>query len=330
MNQEYAKRYEEEINRYKNVLNIHELPDIFYYWSNKYLAPIYRSYGFQNIRSIYVHFMREACRMQPGKILRFVSIGAGNCQLEVLLAHKLLTTGKKNFVLECLDINPDMLERGAQKAAEKGVEDFMEFRATDLNMWEVQNQYDIILAIQCLHHFVELENIFDKIYKYLSPTGYFITHDMIGRNGHQRWPETLDVVNHFWNMLPDKYKYNHQLHRLEKEFMDWDCSVEGFEGIRSQDILPLLVNKFHFHFFLHWGGAIDVFIDRSFGPNFDPNSAWDCQFIDSVHALDFDKTLAGIVKPTQMIAAMSKSDLGNPKQYWYGLSPEFCVRHPVS
>ena len=271
--------------------------------------------------------MREACRQNPGKTMRFVSIGAGNCESEVGWVAKLRTSGVKNFVFECLDINPDMLRRGEQLAREKSVEDNLEFKAVDLNYWDVQYQYDIIIAAQCLHHFVELEVIFDKIYNYLSPAGYFLTHDMIGRNGHMRWPETLDILNDFWKTLPDKYKYNHQLQRLEKEFSDWDCSVEGFEGIRAQDILPLLVQKFHFEFFVWWGGVIDVFVDRSFGHNFNPNSEWDRRFIDSVQELNFEKTLAGTVKPTQMMAAMSKVNVSR-KLFWYGLTPEFCVRKP--
>ncbi len=327
METEYAKKMNEEINRYKDVLNIHELPEIFHYWSNKYLLPIIRSYGFPNLQAIYVHYMREACRNNPGKTMRFVSIGAGNCELEVALASKLRSSGKRNFIFECLDINADMLGRGAQMAKEKSVDDLMEFKAVDLNFWEVAYQYDIIIAAQCLHHFVELEVIFDKIYNYLSHSGYFITHDMIGRNGHLRWPETLDILNDFWKTLPDKYKYNHQLQRLEKEFSDWDCSMEGFEGIRAQDILPLLVQKFHFEFFVYWGGVIDVFVDRSFGHNFNPNSEWDCRFIDSVQELNFAKTLAGVVKPTQMIAIMSKANVSR-KLFWYGLTPEFCVRKP--
>jgi SAM-dependent methyltransferase len=326
METDYARKLNEEINRYKDVLNIHELPGIFHYWSNKYLAPVIRSYGFQSINDIYVHYMREACQKDPGKTMRFISIGAGNCELEVDLALKLHTEGIRSFVFECLDINPDMLERGRQLAIGKNVGDLMAFKATDLNYWDVEHTYEIIIAAQCLHHFVELELIFEKIYEYLSPRGFFITHDMIGRNGHQRWPETLGLVHEFWGTLPDRYKFNHQLQRLELEFMDWDCSVEGFEGIRAQDILPLLNQKFHFEFFVYWGGVIDIFIDRGFGHNYDPKSDWDRRFIDQVQQVNFEKILEGAVKPTQMIAAMSKVNFSR-KLYWYGLAPEFCTRY---
>ena len=60
-----------------------------------------------------------------------------------------------------------------------------------------------------------------------------------------RWPEAYGVLSELWKELPETYKYNHQLKRLEIEYENWDCSTEGFEGIRSQDILPLLIETFH-------------------------------------------------------------------------------------
>jgi hypothetical protein len=51
-----------------------------------------------------------------------------------------------------------------------------------------------------------------------------------------------------------------------------------FEGIRSQDILPLLLEYFHFEVFIPYGNVIDPFIDRTFGPNFDSSREWDRDF----------------------------------------------------
>ena len=142
-----------------------------------------------------------------------------------------------------------------------------------------------------------------------------------------RWPEALTLVRTLWNTLPDHYKYNHQLKRLEIEFDNWDCSKEGFEGIRAQDILPLLVERFSFELFIGWGGVIDIFIDRSFGHNFDPAKEWDRSFIDEVHRLNEESLENGLIKPTQILAAMSKSSRTTTRQYKH-LSPRFCIRRP--
>ena len=81
-----------------------------------------------------------------------------------------------------------------------------------------------------------------------------------------RWPEALGIVEAISANAPDRYKYNHQLKRYEERLDNWDCSEEGFEGVRAQDILPLLVKRFAFRKFLAFGNLTDLFIDRSFGP----------------------------------------------------------------
>ena len=157
---------------------------------------------------------------------------------------------------------------------------------------------------QSLHHFVNLEHIFETIRSHMKPHGYFIVSDMIGRNGHMRWPEAYKIVCDLWRLLPDKYKWNHLLKRYEDMYDNWDCSKEGFEGIRSQDILPLLSRYFEFDFFFAFGNVIDVFVDRCFGPNFDPNDDYDKAFIDFVARLDEKKIEEGLIHPTHLMARM--------------------------
>ena len=50
---------------------------------------------------------------------------------------------------------------------------------------------------------------------------------------------------------------------IEEQYENWDCSEEGFEGIRAQDILKLLNKNFYFKKFLAYGNLIDIFIDRN-------------------------------------------------------------------
>ena len=51
---------------------------------------------------------------------------------------------------------------------------------------------------------------------------------------------------------------------------------------------------------------IDPFVDRSFGANFDPEAAWDREFIDQVHRRDEDEIAAGCLWPTHMLALLGK------------------------
>ena len=318
----------QEIKRFKSCRNVHELPAIFHYWSNKYLVPKFLSFGFGNPKEFFHLYMMRCCLRFAGDDCRFISIGSGNCDLETEIARMLLKSGGSNFVLECLDVNQHMLKRGRTLAEENGLLNHMRFVCSDITLWEPDEQYHLVMVNHSLHHFVALERLFDNIHKVLHPEGYFVVDDMIGRNGHMRWPEALAIVQELWKELPDCYKYNHQLKRLEIEYENWDCSrYGGFEGIRSQDILPLLLKKFHFDLFVGFGNVIDVFVDRNFGHNFDPNSKFDTEFIDRVHAIDEKSINSGAIKPTHMTAAMTKNGMVQTKMNNH-LAPEFCVRWP--
>jgi hypothetical protein len=118
---------------------------------------------------------------------------------------------------------------------------------------------------------------------------------MIGRNGHLRWSEALQVLEPFWQELPLSYRFNHLTKRTEPTFVNRDYSEDSLEGIRAQDILPLLVESFHFHFFVPFANVVIPFVDRAFGPNFNVEKEWDRDFIDRVHAADEAAIIAGDV-----------------------------------
>lgn len=323
----YDDRINNEISYYKDCHNVHELPDIFHYWSNKYLLPKQEKFGFTNPDDFFVFYCKKYClENTQNKNIRIISIGSGNGELEIKIASELSSQGIENYTIECMDINEYMLERTLELAKEKGVEQHIKIIKSDFNKWKPNGKYDVVIANQSLHHVLELEHLFDSIYKSLSKTGIFITSDMIGRNGHMRWPEALEALQPFWDSLPEKYKYNQMLKRQENQYINHDCSTDGFEGIRAQDVLPLLVKKFNFELFIPFANIIMVFIDRPFGHNFSVKNPQDTNFIDKVHQRDEELILEGKLKPTQMIAVMTKDEVRNPKLINSKLTPEFCIR----
>jgi SAM-dependent methyltransferase len=316
----YADSLAAEQKVYENNVAIHDLPPIFHYWSNKHLLPKLQSFGFSSLNEMFLTHLEKAC-LRPTP--RLVSLGAGNCDLELELAQALKAKGH-DFTLDCLELNPAMLERGRVAADAAGLSN-LNFIPTDLNTWNAAGGYDAVVAIQSLHHVVNLEGLFDEVKRCLRPGGTFLISDMIGRNGHQRWPEALEIVHEFWRKLPPSYRFNIQLSRYEQLYQSWDCSVQGFEGVRSQDILPLLLERFHFQFFFPYGNAIDPFVDRAFGPHFDAAAEWDRSFIDAVHQRDDDEMAAGRLKPTHLLAVLGDEPYTTPT-FPGNLSPQFCVR----
>ncbi|MEM7482403.1 MAG: class I SAM-dependent methyltransferase [Acidobacteriota bacterium] len=322
------RRLEQEIARYRDCVNVHDLPAIYHFWSHRWVLPKLQACGYEGVDHFFSSHIATQCRSgDRAKTHGVISIGAGNCDLEVRLAEQLRADGVTNFRFRCLELNPFMIERGRELAKQAGVEEHFRFDVLDIDDWQPSEPVSVCLANHSLHHIVDLESLFAKIHRAIGQEGVFLTNDMIGRNGHMRWPEALTLVDDIWSEMPQRYKYNHQLSRWEEEYENWDCSVEGNEGIRAQDIMPLLVETFAFESCVAFGNLVDIFVDRSFGHNFDPEKAEDLAFIERIAELDEAKIDGGELKPTHLLAAMRARPVAATRIYrdW---TPDFCVRWP--
>jgi SAM-dependent methyltransferase len=323
---DYAASLREERRIFDHCVDVHDLPGIFHYWSETHLQPKALRSGFADATALFATRLNAQFAAHPGPP-RFCSLGSGNADLEIELARRLRAAGRREFTFDCVDLNSEMRARGTAAAIKAGVADHLNFIEGDLNYWTPAQSCDAILANQSLHHIVNLEGLLDASKQALGRDGIFLISDMIGRNGHQRWPEALEIIQQYWKALPPSYRVNCRTGRYEHEFEDWDCSGEGFEGVRAQDILPLLIDRFEFHLFFPFGNLIDPFVDRTFGPNFDRVQPCDRAFIDEVHNRDHQELIAGHLKPTHIIAVAGTGPVDSPV-FADGLSPRFCVRPP--
>ena len=321
----YLARLEAEGQTFDHNEDVHDLPDIFHYWSNRYLLPKFTDLGFVSAADMMTQGIGRNLGGPEAGVRRIASLGAGNCDFEIDLAKRLLEHGHTNFVIECLELSGSMLERGRAAAEAASVASYIEPVQVDLNAWKPSGAYHALVAVQSLHHVLDLEGVFASASESLAAGGQFLVCDTIGRNGHMRWPEAMRLILEFWRKLPPSYRYNRQLQRYEELYENWDCSTVGFEGIRAQDILPVLAANFRFDMFLGYGNIIDPFIDRCFGPNFDPKKDWDRTFIDEVHRRDEEGLATGELKPTQMMAALSS---GSRKAMAQGVDVDRFIRVP--
>ncbi len=319
--EDYTARVEQQINQYASTLDIHVLPDSFHYWSHNYIRPALESvFNVQSVAEFYADgFAKSAMGLQRPK---FLSIGCGDGWLEIEVA-KILKARGLEFDLIGADIAPNMLERFSSAIPPELVDNVFPVEH-DLNSISIDGRFNGIMANHSLHHFIGLEHIFDFVRERLD--GVFITNDMIGRNGHMRWPETLAVMRGFWPLLSKEQKTNLQLSRYEERLSNHDCSTEGFEGIRAQDILPLLKEKFCVRKFVAVGGFIDLLVDRGFGHSFNMKDECDVSLIRSLCELNDMMLDADMIKPTIMFGYF---DLVSKNTVSYrDRTPDRSVRRP--
>ncbi len=325
---DYAERVDRELDSYREVRPELTHPKIFTYWASRYLSPRLRAIMGTPIPEEFfaIHLAERIRRGLAGR--RIASLGCGDCGSEIDVARRIAALGVGEFWFDCFDLSEHVLGRARSAVENAGLSGTIRLHQADLNAWAPEpGAYAGIMVNHAFHHLLELERIFDAIDRGLHADGVLVNSDMIGRNGHMRWPEAVAIVESAWRFLPAHYKYNHLLHRQEDEFVNWDCAQGTFEGIRAQDILPLLVGRFHFERFVAFGNLPDVFVERTFGPNFSVDDPRDTAFIDFLEGLNTLLVDAGQLKPTQMFAVLAKHSSG-PTLCDRGWTPQFCVRDP--
>jgi len=297
----------------------------FTYWTSQHLRPrLLRVFETGDVDDL---FAREIAYAHPdGEQMRVLSLGSGDCTTEIQVM-RLLTERGCDVNMTCTDLNPVVTAAASERATAEGFGDRISFAALNLNGDFVDGTFHAVMTNHSLHHLDGLEFVFSRVRSALLPGGVFVVSDMIGKNGHSRWPEALPFVENLWNYLPSEKKYNRFAQCYEEKFPNYDCTADdSFEGVRAQDILPLLISLFRFRKFVAYGNIPDVFVDRIYGQNLDPAEARDAAFIDYLEGLNVALINAGVIKPTMMFATLTV-DGDEPCTYdWW--DPNFCVRVP--
>jgi SAM-dependent methyltransferase len=298
----YARAVAGQLRQFPNADGMHALPPIFWYWVERHLCEKARG----RIPSVYPDKFFSAGIIDAVSrtgIPRVLSVGAGDATQEILIAKELCRLGHDDIEILCADLTPALVADAAANIEAAGLSAKVRAIQIDLNKgFPLQARFGAVIAIDVLHHILNLEGLFQAVEDAINPDGSFIFRDVIGRNGHMRWPEVLKPLRSMWTRLPLRLRYNHMKSEPDLWFENFDCSVEGFEGIRAQDIMGLLADRFDFEQILTYGGLTDVFIDRAFGPNLDPQREEDRQFIDSLQMVEDNLAAAGSIKPTQIYA----------------------------
>ena len=218
---------------------------------------------------------------RPG--LRMLSLGAGSGGVEITLAQQ-----ARPAHIVCMDINPELLELGGQRASELGLN--ATFRQADLNRVELpQKEFDLVFCHASLHHVIELERLAEQIRHTLRPGGELIIVDVITRSGYLMWPETREIAKGLWKMLPEKFRLNHTAYaepRIDEQIWEADTSEHGMECIRSEDILPTLEQIFTVECFVPYFSLSRRFFDTMYGPNYDLNAPLDKALLNWIWELD--------------------------------------------
>jgi SAM-dependent methyltransferase len=163
--------------------------------------------------------------------LRILSLGSGDCGHELDLARRL----RLPHHIVCTDPNAAIFAPAREAAARAGFN--FEFREADLNFLHIEpRRYDLIFAHAVLHHVINLEHLFEQVAGGLSDRGLFQITEVIGENRKLLWDANQRLANTLLDALPS--------HMTRGMRLAVAAEAAGREGVRQEDILPLLHDSF--------------------------------------------------------------------------------------
>jgi SAM-dependent methyltransferase len=223
-----------------------------------------------------------------GRPIRILSLGSGYCGHELDMARAI---GLPSVVV-CTDIN-DALFGQARAAAEAEGLNF-EFRMADLNFIEIEpGTYDVIFAHASLHHVINLERLFAGVEAGLTPQGVFHLVEVVGKNRKLIWDVNERFANATLACLPDSITGGLRV--------DVPVDADGMEGVRQEDILPLLRERFFALYELRHGAFIRfVCTHPDLGRCFDPAVPDRRRALEFMFACDWAAVRNGILEALEI------------------------------
>ena len=300
MDNDYSAKMKNEIRHYEKIFKnrmSQEVPPVWLKVEKYFADCIEKVTGVCNL------YQYVARHVKGKSAVSILGLGSGTCGNELDGIAPLLKQQGCTINLTCLDINEAILDQALIESEKRGVH-FIPM-VQDVNKIKLDfEEYDIIVAYASLHHFIELEHIAKEINKSLKKDGIFVTVDIPTRNGYKMWDNTYEVVKSIWRVLPPKYKITQSGFfgsAFEEEFKNIDYSVNSFECINSEAILPALRKHLKEIHFVPSLSIARRFFDTKFGYNYDLTDAMDLSIFDFIIT-----QLSQLTKP-QAYAALRSS-----------------------
>jgi 2-polyprenyl-3-methyl-5-hydroxy-6-metoxy-1,4-benzoquinol methylase len=148
-----------------------------------------------------------------------------------------------------VDIAPEQIERATTNAKEAGLDDALSFHVADARaaLREAAGQYDVVLALDSLHHFSHLEEITRLTARALGPGGLLIMDEYVGPSRFQ-WPRgQMRAANALLGALPEGHRTQRDGQIKRRVVRPSQLSMrldDPSEAVESSRLMPAL----HRHF----------------------------------------------------------------------------------
>jgi SAM-dependent methyltransferase len=225
--------------------------------------------------------------------------------------------------IDAFDISPARIENARERANREGLEETLRFEVGDARTLNLpDSSYDLIIAMNALHHFTPLKPVVAQMRALLNPGGLIVLRDYVGPDRFQWTSRQIDAADELLRSLPVRYrihwgsdtvkKRNYRPGRLAVWFSD------PSEAAESSQILPLLDEAFETVERKDLGGAILHLVLKDIAHHF------------ARHDPKADKHLERLMAAEDEL--MARGEVGSDFAFgiWVKESPKSEVQRPTS
>ncbi|NWG04921.1 MAG: class I SAM-dependent methyltransferase [Syntrophaceae bacterium] len=181
---------------------------------------------------------------------------------------------------DAFDMSPGAIEIAKAKAEELGIQERIHYEVADANQIHLKKAvYDVVFSAMALHHIENLEHVLEEIGGALKKDGLFIISEYVGPNHFQWTDEQLRVANDLLLLLPERFRIDPATgivrNRIDRQPLSHMMAIDPSEGVRSEDIIPLIEERFRVIKRIDYGGTILNLLLNDIILNFDENQPED-------------------------------------------------------
>ncbi len=135
--------------------------------------------------------------------------------------------------------------------------------------------FDVVFVQAAIHHFFEIEPMFQLMHRVLKPDGLLIYDEYIGPDHHLYDDHVVAIINRINACLSPGYRWDHlskhDREHIPKPDLPWMLQHDPSEGVHASQILPLTYRFFDVIDRRDYGGSLV----RPFFTGILPNFDWD-------------------------------------------------------
>ncbi|MHC4506449.1 MAG: class I SAM-dependent methyltransferase [Planctomycetota bacterium] len=175
--------------------------------------------------------------------------------------------------IDAYDISAARIEHAAARAAERGVEGVVDFRVSDVLDLDVRDGgYDAVLAESALHHLSPLEDVLERLARFLRPGGLLVVDDFVGPSRFQWTREQSAEADRLLAGMPEQYRAlwgtGAPKTRCERPSRLRMHLTDPSEAAESSRIMPLLQRRFEIVEDKGYGGNVLHLLFAGIAQNF--------------------------------------------------------------